>query len=129
MIRIVGRWGAPAFVAHTWPDRVAPLRAVNSTGSTIPPCAVQCSSRGSMVHATTVVHEFGFGWRPGSVTVRANRCFLVGAGRGGDLRDHRWRIELRLALLADAQVLRLGQRVNEHRRPGRGSHNRRANHH
>jgi hypothetical protein len=53
---------------------VAPLRAVNSTGSTIPPCAVQCSSRESMLHETTVVHEFGFGWRPGSVIVRASRC-------------------------------------------------------
>ena len=31
-----GRFAGPAFVAHTWPEIVAPLRAVKSTGSTMP---------------------------------------------------------------------------------------------
>ena len=31
-----GRLAGPSFVAQMWPDSVAPLRAVNSTGCTIP---------------------------------------------------------------------------------------------
>ena len=54
---------------------------------------------------------------------------LVGPGRSGHLREHRRRVELRLALLADAQVLRLGHRVDEHRRPGGSSRKRRAEQH
>jgi hypothetical protein len=36
VITMPGRFAGPAFVAQMWPDSVAPLRAVNSTGCTIP---------------------------------------------------------------------------------------------
>ena len=36
MITMPGRFAGPDFVAHTCPEIVAPLRAVNSTGLTIP---------------------------------------------------------------------------------------------
>jgi hypothetical protein len=36
VMTIPGRFAGPALVAQTCPERVAPLRAVNSTGCTIP---------------------------------------------------------------------------------------------
>jgi hypothetical protein len=36
VITMPGRCAGPAFVAQTWPEIVAPLRAVKRTGSTMP---------------------------------------------------------------------------------------------